>query len=177
MASYFILKTFKIKEDDFYLSPKRWRENENAGTGQIRFLIALEKVIPYMRALGTPLLRENICNTLGLLQSLFPTKDWPAAEVKSECCSSMINSCLSCDRGRDLRSPGAVDVFCRTWPWRIRVWWISAVLPETQGWNHAWWERAVALRERNARGRGCTRRRVEEAHVRQQLRKQAAGRW
>lgn len=24
-TSYFILKTFKIKEDDFYLSPKRWK--------------------------------------------------------------------------------------------------------------------------------------------------------
>lgn len=63
---------------------------------------------------GDPLRREDISNTLGLLQSLSPTKDWSAAGVKSECRSSMINSHLPRDQRTDLRSLGAVDAFCRT---------------------------------------------------------------
>lgn len=42
---------------------------------------------------------------------------------------------------------------------------MSGVLSETQGWNRAWWERAAAMQERNARGRGCTQRTLEEACV------------
>lgn len=125
---------------------------------------------------GDPLLREDIRYTLAL-PSFSTNKDWSAAEVKSERCSSVINTPLPHDRGRVLRSLGAADAFCRTRPWRVGAWRMSAVLSETQGWNHAWWERAAALWEINARGRGCTRRTVEEACVRQQLRKQTAGRW
>lgn len=46
---------------------------------------------------GDPLFHEDICNTLGLLQSLSPTKNWSAAGVKNECRSSVINSHLPHD--------------------------------------------------------------------------------
>lgn len=125
---------------------------------------------------GDPLLHEGIRHTVWLLQSLSPSKDWSAAGVKRDCCSSMINSHLPRDWRRDLMSLGAVDAFCRIQPQRTGVWRMSAALSETQGWNCAWWERAAALWERNARGRGCTQRRVEEECVRQQLWIQAGGR-
>lgn len=126
---------------------------------------------------GEPLLHEDICNTLGWLHSLSPTKDRSLAGVRSECSDSVINSPLPWDRGRDLRSLRAGNVFWRTRPWRIGGRWMPEMLLETQGWNHDWWEKTAALQERNAHGRGCTRRAAEEACVREQLQKQAVGRW
>lgn len=133
---FFHLKIFRVKDGDFFLSPSRhtvWGANQT-------FSRLREDNSKYQ---GTrePLLHEDICNTLGWLHSLSPTKDRSLAGVRSECSDSVINSPPPWDRGRDLRSLRAGNVFWRTRPWRIGGRWMPEMSLETQGWKHDWWEK------------------------------------
>lgn len=126
------------------------------------------------QGMGDPLLHEDICDTLGLLNSLSPTKDWSVAEIRSECSNSVINSHLAWNRGSDLWSLRAVVVFWKTWPWKIEGWWKPAALPET-------WEVKPQLVGKSSRreilmGEGVPRE-LQGKCVREQLQKQAVGRW
>lgn len=169
---FFHLKIFRVKDGDFFLSPSR-----HTVWGQIRRLAGLEKITPNTRAPGSHYSMKISVTPLDVsIPFLLPkTGLWLESEV------SVVTLWLI------LLLPGTEEGIYGPWgqamfseghgPGGLEAGECLKCRLKLRGESMTGGKKTAALQERNAHGRGCTRRAAEEACVREQLQKQAVGRW